>query len=340
MSSFPHVLALVQAYAALDEPRFMAAAALAAEQEAQQGNPQGAQQLRAALAAARALARSGTPGARGPGLLEEALVGTRPACTLAGMVLEPGLRQRLQCVLAQQRGRARLAALGLRSCSKLFVFGPRGVGKALSAAALAGELGLPLCSVRLDHLAQECAATLPAKLRRLLEAARSRLGVYFLERVEALAGEARDVLLRQLEQDFTGSLVMLSAGRLPPPGDELLELLDEALEYPLPAAPEALELLRRRLRGLGGGLPLELPAQAQGLSHAQLCRASDAVLKEALLCEQSQTCSQGLTELLTMALTREKCLGDSGSSPGGAKPKLAATKLRTSRFLARMSLGG
>ncbi len=68
------------------------------------------------------------------------------------MVLaEPG-RKSLERVLVEYRQQAKLRRHGLSARRKLLLVGPPGCGKTMSASALAGELNLPLLSVRLDGL--------------------------------------------------------------------------------------------------------------------------------------------------------------------------------------------
>jgi SpoVK/Ycf46/Vps4 family AAA+-type ATPase len=59
---------------------------------------------------------------------------------------------------------------GLAPRRKLLLIGKPGTGKTLTAAALAGELGLPLFVVRLDALITKFMGETAAKLRLIFEA--------------------------------------------------------------------------------------------------------------------------------------------------------------------------
>jgi SpoVK/Ycf46/Vps4 family AAA+-type ATPase len=59
----------------------------------------------------------------------------------------------------------------------------------MTAAALAGELGLPLFSIRLDGLITKSMGETAAKLRLVFEAIQAKRGVYLFDKFDALNGE-------------------------------------------------------------------------------------------------------------------------------------------------------
>ena len=62
------------------------------------------------------------------------------------------------------------------------------------------------------------------------------------------------------------------------------------VEYHLPTSAQALELIRSRL-GSFAPKPFKkdgLPEQAEGLSYAEICRAVDESIKEAIMQDQSR----------------------------------------------------
>jgi hypothetical protein len=61
---------------------------------------------------------------------------------------------------------------------KLLMIGPPGSGKKMTAAALAGELKLPLLGVRLDGLITKFMGETAAKLRQLFDAITATRGVW------------------------------------------------------------------------------------------------------------------------------------------------------------------
>ena len=64
---------------------------------------------------------------------------------------------------------------------KLLLVGPPGTGKTMTAAALAGELGIPLFLVRLDSLITKFMGETATKLRQVFDAVSDIRGVYFFD---------------------------------------------------------------------------------------------------------------------------------------------------------------
>ncbi|WP_051509420.1 AAA family ATPase [Hylemonella gracilis] len=92
------------------------------------------------------------PLARPKGELASLLSASYPSSRLSDMVLAQPVLAGLQRVLKEQRHLSKLRSHGLHPRRKLLLVGPSETGKAMTAAALAGELGIPLFVVRLDAL--------------------------------------------------------------------------------------------------------------------------------------------------------------------------------------------
>ena len=160
MATGDQVKALIRSHADGDDTRFYAIAMQVAAQAARSGHGKFAQELRDLVDQVKARAKAIEP-ARGPkpvplaqprGELAGLLTVGYPKTRLVDMALTDGLRTRLERVMTEQRERERLREHGFAPMRKLLLIGPPGTGKTMTAAALAGELGLPLFGIQLDGL--------------------------------------------------------------------------------------------------------------------------------------------------------------------------------------------
>lgn len=167
----------------------------------------------------------------------------------------------------------------------------------MTAAALAGELGLPLFSIQLDGLITKYMGETAAKLRLVFDAIQSTRGVYLFDEFDALGGERgakndvgeiRRVLnsfLQFLEQDESDSLVIGATNHVGLLDRALFRRFDAALEYTLPTGAIAVCVMRARLGLLDtSGIDWDAAAQvASGLSHAEIAMACEQAAKNAIL---------------------------------------------------------
>jgi SpoVK/Ycf46/Vps4 family AAA+-type ATPase len=109
-----------------------------------------------------------------------------PGMLLREMVLDAELAEWLAQVISEQRQRHRLEKFGLRPMRKLLLIGPPGTGKTMTAAALAGELWLPLFTIQLDGLISRFLGETAAKLRLVFQGLAQQRGVYFFDEFDAL----------------------------------------------------------------------------------------------------------------------------------------------------------
>jgi SpoVK/Ycf46/Vps4 family AAA+-type ATPase len=305
MATADQVKALIRCHAEGDEERFYAIAMQVAAQAARQGHSKFAQELRELVDQAKAKAKAVRTGpgqkpvplAQPRGELAGLLTVGYPKTRLAEMALEEPLRARLERLLIEQRERSRIREHGFAPLRKLLLIGPPGTGKTMTAAALAGELGLPLFTIQLDGLITKFMGETASKLRVVFDAVQSTRGVYLFDEFDALGGERgakndvgeiRRVLnsfLQFLEQDDSDSLIVGATNHVKLLDRALFRRFDAVLEYALPTGEIAATVMKARLSLLDTSKINWARAvkAAEGLSHAEIAHACEQAAKNAIL---------------------------------------------------------
>lgn len=305
MATADQVKALIRSHADGDDTRFYAIAMQVAAQAARSGHGKFAQELRELVdkvkAQAKALEPSGgrkpVPLAQPRGELAGLLTVGYPKTRLVDLALSDALRTRLDRVLTEQRQRDRIREHGFSPMRKLLLVGPPGTGKTMTAAALAGELGLPLFSIQLDGLITKYMGETAAKLRLVFDAIQSTRGVYLFDEFDALGGERgsrndvgeiRRVLnsfLQFLEQDESDSLILGATNHVALLDRALFRRFDAVLEYALPNPDIAALVMKARLSLLDtSDIDWNRASTlAKGLSHAEIAMACQQAAKNAIL---------------------------------------------------------
>ncbi|WP_457090605.1 AAA family ATPase [Microvirga sp. P5_D2] len=320
MSTSRHIVALLQSHIAGDDDRFLSVATQLAAHEARQGHGKLAQELRELIDTAKgrgaSVGRRGAgpvPLAQPKGELSSMLAARYSDIRLNSMVLTPDLHNRLARVLTEQRQQERLKARGLTPRRKLLLVGPPGSGKTMTAAALAGELKLPLFTVLYDGLIGKLMGETATRLRLIFDAIAVQRGVYFFDEFDAIGaqrsgpndvGEIRRVLnsfLQFLEND-DGPSVIVAATNHPELLDKaLFRRFDDIIMYDLPTMEIARGILEAHLSGfnlqaIDWASVLEVTG---GLSQAELSRAADEAAKIAVLSDQDDISTSTLLSTLT-----------------------------------------
>ncbi len=334
MATADQLKALLRSHIDGDDRHFYSVAMQMAAHEARQGHGRLAEELRELIDAAKARRSAveaspaaAVPIARPKGELASLLSVSYPAQRLSDMVLSLDVSQRLQQVLKEQRHMTKLRTHGLQPRRKVLLVGPSGTGKTMTAAALAGELGIPLFVVRLDSLITKFMGETAAKLRQVFDAVQATRGVYFFDEFDAIGGqrgltndvgEVRRILnsfLLMIEQDASASVIVAATNHPEILDQALFRRFDDVIEYRIPSHDEIEDLLRVRLARYMPNSKAYGPIAdaASGLSHADITRAIDDTVKNAVMHDADSVTPAALLEQVQQRQTmRQRASADVG----------------------------
>lgn len=315
MANAEQLKALVKSHIERDDRHFYSVAMQVAAREAKVGHGKLAEELRDMIDAAKARVSPDAvigklvPLARPRGELANLLTVSYPKSRLTDMVLDAEISEQLNRIMKEQKHHSRIREHGLSPRRKLLLVGPPGTGKTMTASVLAGELGIPLFSVRLDALITKFMGETAAKLRQIFDAINDVRGVYFFDEFDSIGsqrglandvGEIRRVLnsfLQMIESDQSHSLIVAATNHVEILDYALFRRFDDVIEYRLPSAPQATKLIQSKL-GKFAPKPFPLKAitsKAEGLSYAEIKRAVDESIKEAVMHDEERVKSDVLT---------------------------------------------
>ena len=320
MATADHVKALIRSHAEGDDERFYAIAMQVAAQAARQGHTKFAQELRDLVDQAKARVKAVPAGQKTKpvpiiqprGELAGLLTASFPKDRLSDMALDEAIRSRIDRILLEQRQRETILSHGMSPLRKLLLVGPPGTGKTMTAAALAGELSIPLFTIQLDGLITKYLGETAAKLRLIFEAIQQTRAVYLFDEFDALGGERaarnevgeiRRVLnsfLQFLEQDESNSIIVAATNHPQILDRALFRRFDAVIEFRLPSKDVAEKVMRSRLALLNTSRMDWSKAldAAKGLSHSDLTRACEHAAKNAILQHHTRIDTAELVEAL------------------------------------------
>lgn len=324
MATGDQLRALLRSYIDGDETHFFSIAMQLAATEARQGHGKLAEELRDLIDEAK---RRRPPPSNAPipinrprGDLASLLRVSYPKTRLSDLVLTNNVQESLQRIVKEQRHLSKLLEHGLSPRRKILLVGSPGTGKTLTASALAGELGVPLFVVRLDALLTKFMGESAAKLRQIFDSLASSRGVYFFDEFDAIGGqriaandigEVRRILnsfLVMIEEDTSNSLILAATNHPEILDRALFRRFDDVIEYDLPNAQQIDSILRARL---GRFAPNHLNVRAlakstSNLSHADVTRAAEEAVKNAVMHDLEFIDTQELEQFLTRRPLKKK----------------------------------
>ena len=171
---------------------------------------------------------------------------TYPKTRLNDLVLAPRTRKVLERVIREHKTIRDIRAHGLAPRKKLLLVGPPGTGKTMTASAIAGELALPLFTVRLNQLITRYMGETAAKLRLVFDAIAQTRAVYLFDEFDSIGserglsndvGEIRRVVnsfLQMVEHDTSDSLIIAATNHPKILDGALFRRFDDIIRYIFP----------------------------------------------------------------------------------------------------------
>lgn len=303
VASAAQIISLVRSHTRGDSSRFSQVALQLAADAAKRGHTKVAEELRTLVEEARNQAatvertRDPIPMVRPRGELAGILTASFPTERLSSLVLPEKLGEALKRIVKEQRQREKLDDHGLSPRRKLLLSGPPGTGKTSTAAALAGELSLPLFTIELDGIITKFMGESAAKLRLVFESIANNRGVYLFDELDALGGErsmpndvgeARRIstaFLKFLEEDHSTSLILAATNHAKLLDKALFRRFDAIFSYELPDAEQARAVVENNLTTFDLATLdwVRLLEEAKEMSHCDIARGAADAARVAIL---------------------------------------------------------
>ena len=226
-----------------------------------------------------------------------------PSHDLSELIVSEDIGDKIQRILNEYRNRNKLISYGLTNRRKILIEGNPGTGKTLTASIIASELSLPLYTVQMDKLVTKFMGETSAKLRQVFDSIESNVGVYLFDEFDAIGadrsldnevGEMRRILnsfLQFIEQDGSESIIIAATNNQKLLDQALFRRFDDVLHYTLPTQIEIKRLLEYKIKSYDEYfiIPRDVVKAAEGLSHAEIARVCDDVIKNSILNDEPIT---------------------------------------------------
>ncbi len=216
---------------------------------------------------------------------------------LSDLIVSDNIKDKINRILLEYKNKSKLSRYGLSNRRKILLEGEPGTGKTLTASVIASELRLSLYIVQMDKLVTKFMGETSTKLRQIFDEIEEVQGVYFFDEFDAIGadrsldnevGEMRRILnsfLQFIEQDSSESIIIAATNHSGLLDKALFRRFDDVLHYALPGEQEIVSLIRYKMGTLlkGEGISCDVINAAMGLSHSEIIKACDDVIKEVIL---------------------------------------------------------
>lgn len=310
MATAEQIKALIRFHYSQNSEQFLTLALQIAAHEARQGHSALAHEIRELIDKARKVTSSKNV-LIFPQDLNGLIFSEEPELSLASLVVNPDIKQRIQRIILEFRQQNKLKSHGLIHRRKILLSGPPGTGKTMTARILASELKQLLHIIQLDRLVTKFMGETSAKLRQVFDKMQEMPGIYLFDEFDAIGGkrdlgndvgEMRRVLnafLQFIENDSSNNLIIAVTNNPSILDRALFRRFDDVLYYDLPAEDARSRLIANIL----GTFPeknfsFDKAAEiTNGLSQAEIDRVCREAIKLTIL-DNKEKVTFGLFETM------------------------------------------
>lgn len=228
------------------------------------------------------------------------------------LIVSEKLDKQINNIILEFTQRAKLSRNGYNHRRKILLEGLPGTGKTLTASILATELKLPLMIVQTDKLISKYMGETGVKLRQVFDAISQRTGVYFFDEFDSIGSERSsdndvkemhrvlNLFLQFIEQDTSESIILAATNSGYSLDQALFRRFDDVLRFELPTEEEIKKLLKLKLNKFisKAVISQDVIQLACGLCHADITKACENAIKQAILNDDKHVSIEVLKEML------------------------------------------
>lgn len=308
MATSEQILALINAYYKRDDEQVKTLALQIAAHEAKIGHSILAQSIKDVVMKGSA----GSTINRVKPIDSSLIINKTTKSRKSDLIVSPKLGKQIEHIILEFAQRAKLSKNGYNHRRKILLEGLPGTGKTLTASVLATELKLPLFIVQTDKLISKYMGETGVKLRQVFDSISQQLGVYFFDEFDSIGADRSsdndvkemhrvlNLFLQFIEQDTSESIIIAATNSGHSLDQALFRRFDDVLRFELPTEDEIRKLLILKLnKYLSKSIFLdEIISLACGLCHADISKACENAIKQAILNDNKFVSNDILKEML------------------------------------------
>lgn len=228
------------------------------------------------------------------------------------LIVSEKLNRQIDNIILEYTQRSKLNQNGYCNRRKILLEGLPGTGKTLTATILSTELKLPLFIIQTDKLISKYMGETGVKLRQIFDCIANNLGIYFFDEFDSIGSDrgydndvkemhrVLNLFLQFIEQDVSESIIIAATNSGNSLDQALFRRFDDVLKFDLPTKNEIIKLFEIKLSKFNtkGLISQDIIDLSLGLCHADITKACENAIKQAILIDKKQVEPTILKEML------------------------------------------